>query len=274
MIGRAAWLPTCIEVVPTGVDLSNDHDATPVRKAPGAGAVRIGALSNFVVNVHGEDFKGAAVLADASARLPEGSAKIDVHGAIDPVSRARLEASPNLVLHGPFDSGQLDEILDELDYLVVPSLIENYPTVVREAFARRIPVISSDAGGLPELVTDGVNGIVVAAGDPLALARALTRAQQDAPLLETLRAGIRPPLGMCEGRVALGRPIPTTGRSLPCTENLDAGERGGGDLCPSQLTAPVPGRVRRTKPPAPVIRDHRRRRLSAGPCTGGRRIVQ
>ncbi len=198
MIGRAAWLPTCIEVVPTGVDLSNDHDATPVRKAPGAGAVRIGALSNFVVNVHGEDFKGAAVLADASARLPEGSAKIDVHGAIDPVSRARLEASPNLVLHGPFDSGQLDEILDELDYLVVPSLIENYPTVVREAFARRIPVISSDAGGLPELVTDGVNGIVVAAGDPLALARALTRAQQDAPLLETLRAGIRPPLGMCE----------------------------------------------------------------------------
>jgi len=198
MIGRAPWLPKRIEVVPTGVDVPTDGGGAPTRKTPDAGGVRIGALSNFVVNVHGEDFKGAAVLAAASALLPPGSAKIHVYGAIDPPSRALLEGNPNLVLHGHFDPDRLNGILDELDFLVVPSLIENYPTVVREAFARRVPVICSDAGGLPELVADGVNGIVVAAGDSVALSEALTRAQQDPSLIGQLQAGIRPPLGMGE----------------------------------------------------------------------------
>lgn len=197
MLGAAPWLHKRIDVSPTGVTLSTDT-IPRTRTVPSPGAVRIGALSNFLLSFEGEDFKGAAVLASASAQLPAGSPKIHVYGATDATSKACLERSPNLVLHGRFDAERLNEILDELDYLVVPSLIENYPTVVREAFARGVPAITSDAGGLPELVTDGVNGLVVPAGDTAALAAALTRAQRDTDLLEHLREGIRQPLAIDE----------------------------------------------------------------------------
>ncbi|MEC5161193.1 teichuronic acid biosynthesis glycosyltransferase TuaC [Janthinobacterium sp. CG_23.3] len=61
------------------------------------------------------------------------------------------------------------------DLLCLPSLNEGTPNVVVEALASGVPVVASGVGGVPELVRDGVNGLLVAPADSAALADALER---------------------------------------------------------------------------------------------------
>jgi glycosyltransferase involved in cell wall biosynthesis len=59
------------------------------------------------------------------------------------------------------------------DCAVCPSLYEPFGIVALESFAARVPVVVADAGGLPEVVTDGVTGRVFRRNDALALAAAV-----------------------------------------------------------------------------------------------------
>ncbi|MFN2627197.1 MAG: glycosyltransferase, partial [Gaiellaceae bacterium] len=61
--------------------------------------------------------------------------------------------------------------------------------VAMEAFCRGRPVVGSRAGGIPDVVEDGVNGLLVPPGDPHALAAALVRVLSDRILAERLGAG-------------------------------------------------------------------------------------
>lgn len=60
-------------------------------------------------------------------------------------------------------------VLKSSNVLVVPSRMESLPTVVKEAFYLRIPVIATNVGGIPELVSDKKTGILVPPEDPQAL---------------------------------------------------------------------------------------------------------
>jgi len=60
---------------------------------------------------------------------------------------------------------------------------------VLEAQACGVPVIGTDAGGIPEFVADGVSGRLVPPGDPSALASAIAEVLGDAALRSRLRAG-------------------------------------------------------------------------------------
>lgn len=57
--------------------------------------------------------------------------------------------------------------------LVVPSRMESIPQVIKEAFYLRVPVIATKVGGVPELITDGENGILIPPEDPEKLASAI-----------------------------------------------------------------------------------------------------
>jgi glycosyltransferase involved in cell wall biosynthesis len=85
----------------------------------------------------------------------------------------------------------LTKILQTLDLVVVPSVwAENSPNRVLEAFAHQTPVVASNAGGLPELIDHGRNGLLFEAGNPGALANVLGSLLDSPQLLESLRANI------------------------------------------------------------------------------------
>jgi glycosyltransferase involved in cell wall biosynthesis len=65
----------------------------------------------------------------------------------------------------------LDRYIPHWDLCVLPSFTEGLPTVVLESYAAGVPVVATAVGGTPEAVADGVDGYLVAPGDPAALAR-------------------------------------------------------------------------------------------------------
>lgn len=58
------------------------------------------------------------------------------------------------------------EELKASSLLVVPSRMESIPQVIKEAFYLKIPVIATNVGGIPELITDNENGILIPPNDP------------------------------------------------------------------------------------------------------------
>jgi glycosyltransferase involved in cell wall biosynthesis len=74
------------------------------------------------------------------------------------------------------------------DALVFPSINEGWGLAVLEAMAAELPVVTSDIPVLREYLTDRVNAIMTATGDPADLARGMAAVMDDAALREKLRA--------------------------------------------------------------------------------------
>jgi glycosyltransferase involved in cell wall biosynthesis len=86
--------------------------------------------------------------------------------------------------------------LDESTLLVLPSRSEGMGRVLIEAFCRARPVVASRVGGIPDLVEDGVNGLLVEPGNATALAEALVAVLGDPELAVRLGAGAESSSGM------------------------------------------------------------------------------
>ena len=151
-------------------------------------------------------FKGIDVLLDAfdlarrsapGGRLPV----LRVHGAnLDLQERAFRESveaalhAPGVSFEGAYQPGQVGELMDRVDWVVVPSVWwENSPVVIAEAFSRRRPVICSDLGGMAEKVSHGRDGLRFRRGDRDALAGWIRLAASDERLWDRLSAGITAP---------------------------------------------------------------------------------
>lgn len=77
------------------------------------------------------------------------------------------------------------------DVFVLPTLADNLPVSILEAFASGTPAAAFDVGGVPDLVVTGETGALVPPGDADALARALDWLFEDGPRLERMRASCR-----------------------------------------------------------------------------------
>lgn len=78
------------------------------------------------------------------------------------------------------------DLLSTYHAVLVPSLADEQPRIVFDAFARALPVIASDTHGLSAHVEDGKTGWIVPRADALALAGALRRASDDVATLERM----------------------------------------------------------------------------------------
>lgn len=86
---------------------------------------------------------------------------------------------------------EVTSCLRQSDVYFMPSLWENCPYSCLEAMAAGRAIVASDAGGLPELIEDGSNGLLAASGDAAAFARQIERLVCDRELRERLGAAAR-----------------------------------------------------------------------------------
>jgi glycosyltransferase involved in cell wall biosynthesis len=96
-----------------------------------------------------------------------------------------------IVLLGHLPPAEVPRFLAAIDVLAVPSYDEGLPRAVLEAMAMRVPVVASSVGGTPEVVDDGINGLLVPSGDAEALAEAMSRLVDEPDLCRRLGAAGR-----------------------------------------------------------------------------------
>jgi len=121
--------------------------------------------------------KGFDILALARPLLTTPGARVAVIGE-GPSPPQGLE------LLGPRDDAA--EVIGAADVVVCPSRSEGFPQVPLQAMAAGVPVVATRVGGTPEIVADGVTGLLVPSEDPAALAGALDRLLGDRNLARAL----------------------------------------------------------------------------------------
>jgi glycosyltransferase involved in cell wall biosynthesis len=129
--------------------------------------------------------KGVDVLIRAAAKLPAGRLLVVGDGPeADALKALALELGAGRIEFAGRRSGdEVGRILAESQFAVLPSRwYENLPYAVMEAFASSRAVVASRIGGIPEMVEDGVSGLLVPPGDEDALGAALARMLGDARL--------------------------------------------------------------------------------------------
>lgn len=121
------------------------------------------------------------------ARVPRAYLVIVGEGSRQDALR-RIAAELGIEHHVVF-TGRRDDIpavTAALDVAVLPSYREAQGLTVLEAMAMSRPVVASDVGGIPEMVEDGVTGLLVPPDDPAALAGAISRLLLDHPYADTI----------------------------------------------------------------------------------------
>ena len=106
----------------------------------------------------GDDWGGARVLRELADRLGVGS-RVTIHASV------------------PRDA--VLEAYRHADVLVLASRFESFPRVILEGMAAGLPIVASRVGGVPELVEEGRNALLVPPNDPKALAHAIRDLAQD-----------------------------------------------------------------------------------------------
>ena len=87
---------------------------------------------------------------------------------------------------GPVDNAAMPALYQASDIVLNPSLADNMPISVLEALACGVPVVSTNVGGIPALLHDGVTASLVPPGDPAAMAQAILALLRDPPRAQAL----------------------------------------------------------------------------------------
>jgi len=163
---------------------------------PIAGRAVAGTKKTFDVLFLGrvQGHKGTDVLVRAFRALSEPSLRLHIAGAGPMMAECRqlAEGDPRISFHGFVSGDARQALLDGADCLVLPSRWpDNYPLSIQEAFQSGPAVIASRIGGIPEMVRDGINGLLVEPGNEAAIGEAIERLRQNPDLQSRLRAEAR-----------------------------------------------------------------------------------
>jgi len=135
------------------------------------------------------------VLIDALATLRERAGwRLAIAGRGEEEPRLRAQAATAGIGDRVHLLGFRDDVADILaagDVFTMPSLSEGLPLALVEAMSFGLPVVVTGVGGVPEVVTNGVEGLIVPPSDPGALAAALDALLQDASRRQEMGAAAR-----------------------------------------------------------------------------------
>jgi glycosyltransferase involved in cell wall biosynthesis len=177
-----------IEVARLGVD-SDIFDPQPIRSSPRPfELICVGRLAPV---------KGQGVLLESVAELVSNNRDVRLRLVGDGPDRAVLERKvreggleERVVFEGWRNQNEVLEIYRHADGFVLASFAEGVPVVLMEAMAMQVPCVATRITGIPELIRDGVEGLLVTPGNSVQLAEAIEKLMDDGNLRERLaRAG-------------------------------------------------------------------------------------
>jgi glycogen(starch) synthase len=138
--------------------------------------------------------KGVHTLVAAAGLLEDPSVRVLLVGD-GPERKAlereaeRIDAGDRVRFLGFFAHERLPAAMAHADLLVLPSVYEELGTVLLEAMWAGLPIVASRTGGIPDVIEDGVNGLLVPPGEPEALASVIDRVLADRALAYRLSEG-------------------------------------------------------------------------------------
>lgn len=198
IVGRALRDPSRIEVVHDGIDPARFAGPADGRLRRALGAPPSAPLVGTVAALVGH--KDPLTFVDAAARLlaagTDARFVLVGDGPLRPAVEAAAQArglAGRLVVTGFRDD--VPALLPELDVFLFTSAQEGLGSSILDAWACRVPVVATAAGGIPELVTDGETGLLAPIRDGAALAGQVRRVLADAALRARLVEGASRRLG-------------------------------------------------------------------------------
>jgi glycogen synthase len=188
-----------IHVIPNGLDVNwfdTTADAVDVWEKYGLPRRRL--LMLFAGRM--EPRKGISLLPHVAASILErfdvtfALAGDDLFGHVKttllpPLASRSLTGSIHWL--GPLPYAEVRSLMRASDIVLMPSLWENCPYSCLEAMAAGRSVVASDQGGMPELIQDGVNGLLARTGDPASFVERLEQLIGNAPRRDQLGAAAR-----------------------------------------------------------------------------------
>jgi glycosyltransferase involved in cell wall biosynthesis len=183
-----AGLVRALGIEPAG-DFPAYMDLEPFVREPEPLPARPTALFIGVLEAYKNVDGLAAAWRAASPRVPEASLRIVGKGTLAGVAEALAREGARW--DRELSSDEVARALDEAWVLVLPSRSEGMGRVLVEAFCRGRGVVGTRAGSIPDLVENGVSGLLVPPDDPAALADALVAVLADRALAERLAEGAR-----------------------------------------------------------------------------------
>ncbi len=180
------------------------HNAAPAMAAEAAAALPDGCLAVFLGGF-ANPVKGGEVMLDALAQVEPGEFRFALAGPgeLPERGRALLEQRPDVEWLGWLDGEERRRVLGAAPVFVLASTSEGLPMALLEAMARGQAIVATEVGGVPDVVDQETEALLVPPGEPAALARAISRLVEDAELRRRLGEAARRRAGeMGEDRVA------------------------------------------------------------------------
>ena len=153
--------------------------------------------------------KGICYLIEAAKHLPRDQFEIRIVGVGDLTEELKKQAaitapeSAEIIFTGKLSPEALAGEYRTANVFTLPAIVdskgdtEGLGVVLIEAMELGLPVVASNVGGIPDVVVDGVSGILVPEKDPEALANAFKKLASDAGLVRDLLAGAEKRIAEC-----------------------------------------------------------------------------
>ena len=132
--------------------------------------------------------KGVQTIIEAFKQIDNEKLRLHIvgKGYDEQEFKQMAEGDERIIFYGFVENSEIEKFYDMSNIIIIASICyDNSPMVIYESFSRSTPVIGSNIGGIPELITNGYNGLLFEADNPSDLKDKIIKLADDVELLKS-----------------------------------------------------------------------------------------